>query len=84
VTLFLPPALTYKPSDDLVRFRNRVTLALWVGLVPAAALGALISYYRQRFFSVTLINRFRSAPQGIKSKVLLSESWGVQGTGLFD
>ena len=41
---------------------------MWTGLLPMAMLGGLGSYLRLRFFLVTVVEKFRTAPRGTKPK----------------
>lgn len=73
VSIFLP-IMAFKlgadPSDpaQLLQLQTNCTISMWAGLLPAAMLGGLASYFRLRFFLVTVVDRFRTAPKNKKSK----------------
>jgi hypothetical protein len=37
----------------------QATIAMYAGVLPAACLGALASWWRTRFFMVTVLNKFK-------------------------
>jgi hypothetical protein len=70
VFLAFTPGIDSGDPSQLNKFQNDVTIALWVGIVPAGLLGALASYLRLRFFTKTLVERFRQAKPGMKTKFI--------------
>ena len=70
VFLAFLPGVDPNSAEEVYKFRDNVTIALWGGLLPVALLGATGSYYRQRFFSHTVVEKFKNAPIGIKSKYI--------------
>ncbi|KAJ9519441.1 hypothetical protein QJQ45_023173, partial [Haematococcus lacustris] len=66
--LLLVVAFTPGAQSDVeaAQMQRTTTLALWVGLIPAALVGALLSWLRSRHFSVVVLRRFRDAPPGAK------------------
>jgi hypothetical protein len=47
--------------DVLMTCSQQMTSALWAGIAPAALLGAGCSWWRTRYFSVTVVAKFRWA-----------------------
>ena len=42
-----------------MEFHNTMTIVMWVGILPAGAVGALLSHLRLEFFIKTVAERFR-------------------------
>ncbi|KXZ43615.1 hypothetical protein GPECTOR_85g345 [Gonium pectorale] len=65
--------LAYGPSGSMDRqsaFRERVTWAMWGGMGPAAAMGALACHLRLRHFAINVQAKFRHAEPGNGPKTL--------------
>ncbi|GLC70645.1 hypothetical protein PLESTF_001017600 [Pleodorina starrii] len=64
--------LAFGPSDSGLhtteQFQKRVTLALWVGMGPAALVGAAMCHLRLRHISVWVVEEFKEAEPGTNSK----------------
>ncbi|EFJ49581.1 hypothetical protein VOLCADRAFT_89940 [Volvox carteri f. nagariensis] len=64
--------LAFGPSEDMApdaqRFRKRVTLALWIGMAPAAVAGAILCHMRLRHIELYVVERFRDAAPGTNSR----------------
>ncbi|KAG2430819.1 hypothetical protein HXX76_009795 [Chlamydomonas incerta] len=56
--------------DKREDFQRLVTVALWIGLGPAAIVGAVACHLRLRKFTVTTINSFKNAELGTKPKYI--------------
>ena len=46
-------------SDAIAKFQHTITIVTYAGLVPAMLLGYFLSWLRIRYFTVTILNRFR-------------------------
>lgn len=59
------PLMAFKPfvdtTDDgqISSFHTVMTIIMWIGILPAAGVGALISHMRLQFFTETVAERFR-------------------------
>ncbi|GLC40592.1 hypothetical protein PLESTM_001090800 [Pleodorina starrii] len=63
--------LAFGPSGtapETVKFQERVTLALWVGMGPAALVGGAICHLRLRHIQHWVVDKFREADPGTNSK----------------
>ncbi len=54
----LLPACSQTQLYVVVACRQALTIAVWAGIGPVALAGAYAAYQRQRFFKVTVANRF--------------------------
>lgn len=48
-------------DSDFPAYQTTITNAMWIGQLPVFGLGMVLSYYRQRYFHITVVNRFRWA-----------------------
>lgn len=59
------PLMAFKPFVDTTdynqigEFQSIMTIIMWIGILPAGGVGALISHLRLQFFTVTVAERFR-------------------------
>lgn len=59
--------VVFKPNVDktdhgaVYHWQQRLTIILWAGMAPMALFGALASWLRLRYYTVTVLNRFRCA-----------------------
>ncbi|KAG2501688.1 hypothetical protein HYH03_000190 [Edaphochlamys debaryana] len=67
-------ALSFGPSKgdsaEAESYRDNLTLALWIGMAPAALLGALACHLRLRHFNKGIVGRFRDAEPGTAPKYI--------------
>jgi hypothetical protein len=46
---------------------SQLTIVMWATFIPAGLFGAWVSNLRARYFSVTVVNKFKAAGHGLKA-----------------
>lgn len=46
-------------DKDFPAFQITITNAMWYGQLPVFGLGVVLSYFRQRYFHITVVNKFK-------------------------
>ncbi|PNH03659.1 Tiny macrocysts protein B [Tetrabaena socialis] len=64
-------AMAFGPSGDSAHSHQKiVTLAMWIGMAPAAIVGAVVCHLRLRHFDRYVLGRFRDAEPDMKPKFI--------------
>ncbi|KAG2432647.1 hypothetical protein HXX76_008987 [Chlamydomonas incerta] len=59
-----------RQPEQRKEFQHQVTLALWIGMGPAALAGMAACWARLHYFCVVVADRFRNATPGVPSKYI--------------
>ncbi|KAG2454201.1 hypothetical protein HYH02_001236 [Chlamydomonas schloesseri] len=65
---FMAPST--KQPEKRKEFQHQITLALWIGMGPAALAGMAACWARLQYFCVVVAERFRNATPGVPSKYI--------------